>query len=44
MNFTPAVRTDTILLFAFVFFVPPGLIAGCYFAIFWAVQDRKWRS
>lgn len=38
MSFTAAVRTYTILLFAFVFFVPLGLIAGCYFAIFLAVR------
>ncbi|XP_041805165.1 melanopsin-like [Chelmon rostratus] len=37
MSFTAAVRAYTILLFTFVFFVPLGLIAGCYFAIFWAV-------
>ncbi|GAA6235094.1 melanopsin-like [Lates japonicus] len=40
MSFTATVRTYTILLFAFVFFVPLALIAGCYFAIFWAV----WRA
>ncbi|TNM97636.1 hypothetical protein fugu_013882 [Takifugu bimaculatus] len=38
MSFTAAVRSYTILLFAFVFFVPLGLIAGCYFAIFRAVR------
>ncbi|XP_070774518.1 melanopsin-like [Enoplosus armatus] len=39
MSFTAAVRAYTILLFAFVFFVPLGLIAGCYFAIFRAVRQ-----
>ncbi|XP_050925730.1 melanopsin-like [Lates calcarifer] len=38
MSFTATVRTYTILLFAFVFFVPLALIAGCYFAIFRAVR------
>ncbi|XP_070701573.1 melanopsin-like [Pempheris klunzingeri] len=38
MSFTATVRAYTILLFAFVFFIPLGLIAGCYFAIFRAVQ------
>lgn len=38
MSFTASVRTYTILLFTFVFFVPLGLIAGCYFAIFGAVK------
>lgn len=38
MSFTAAVRSYTVLLFAFVFFVPLGLIAGCYFAIFRAVR------
>lgn len=38
MSFTAAVRTYTILLFAFVFFIPLGLIAGCYFTIFQAVR------
>ncbi len=38
MSFTAAVRTYTILLFAFVFFVPLVLISGCYFAIFQAVR------
>lgn len=38
MSFTAAVRTYTILLFVFVFFVPLGLIAGCYFTIFQAVR------
>ncbi|XP_042353997.1 melanopsin-like [Plectropomus leopardus] len=40
MSFTAAVRAYTILLFAFVFFVPLSLIAGCYLAIFQAV----WRA
>ncbi|XP_040001947.1 melanopsin-like isoform X2 [Xiphias gladius] len=39
MSFTAAVRTYTILLFAFVFFVPLALIAGCYFAIFQQQQQ-----
>ncbi|XP_069575424.1 melanopsin-like [Brachyistius frenatus] len=38
MTFTAAVRTYTILLFTFVFFVPLALIGGCYFAIFQAVR------
>lgn len=38
MSFTATVRAYTILLFAFVFFIPLGLIAGCYFAIFRAVR------
>ncbi|KAM9349482.1 melanopsin-like [Symphorus nematophorus] len=42
MSFTAAVRTYTILLFAFVFFVPLGLIAACYFAIFRAVRRAGW--
>uniref|UniRef100_A0A3B5B228 Melanopsin-like n=1 Tax=Stegastes partitus TaxID=144197 RepID=A0A3B5B228_9TELE len=39
MSFTAAVRTYTILLFVFVFFVPLALIAGCYFTIFRAVRQ-----
>lgn len=42
MSFTAAVRAYTILLFAFVFFVPLGLIAGCYVAIFRAVRRAGW--
>ncbi|XP_067463124.1 melanopsin-like [Thunnus thynnus] len=38
MSFTAAVRTYTILLFAFVFFIPLGLITSCYFTIFRAVR------
>ncbi|KAM9321693.1 melanopsin-like [Pholidichthys leucotaenia] len=38
MSFTVAVRTYTLLLFAFIFFIPLALIAGCYFAIFWTVR------
>ncbi|KAM9844982.1 melanopsin-like [Aulostomus maculatus] len=38
MSFTAAVRTYTVLLFAFVFFIPLGLIGTCYFAIFRAVR------
>ncbi|XP_056247497.1 melanopsin-like [Seriola aureovittata] len=38
MSFTATVRTYTILLFAFVFFIPLALIAGCYFAIFQVVR------
>lgn len=38
MSFSAAVRSYTILLFTFVFFVPLGLIAGCYWAIFRAVR------
>uniref|UniRef100_A0A3Q0R2V2 Opsin 4.1 n=1 Tax=Amphilophus citrinellus TaxID=61819 RepID=A0A3Q0R2V2_AMPCI len=39
MSFTAAVRTYTLLLFSFVFFIPLALIAGCYFAIFRAVRQ-----
>ncbi|XP_044075547.1 melanopsin-like [Siniperca chuatsi] len=39
MSFTASVRAYTILLFTFVFFIPLGLIAGCYFAIFQAVRQ-----
>lgn len=39
MSFTAAVRTYTLLLFSFVFFIPLALIAGCYFAIFQAVRQ-----
>ncbi|XP_071769310.1 melanopsin-like [Centroberyx gerrardi] len=38
MSFTSAVRAYTILLFAFVFFIPLGVIGGCYLAIFRAVR------
>ncbi|XP_023126353.3 melanopsin [Amphiprion ocellaris] len=38
MSFTTAVRAYTVLLFAFVFFLPLAVIAGCYLAIFRAVQ------
>lgn len=38
MSFTATVRAYTILLFAFVFFVPLGLITGCYVAIFREVR------
>ena len=38
MSFSAAARSYTILLFVFVFFVPLGLIAGCYAAIFRAVR------
>lgn len=38
MSFTAAVRTYTILLFTFIFFIPLAVIAGCYFAIFRAVR------
>ncbi|CAF90276.1 unnamed protein product, partial [Tetraodon nigroviridis] len=38
MSFSAAVRSYTVLLFTFVFFVPLGLIAGCYWAIFRAVR------
>lgn len=39
MSFTAAVRTYTLLLFSFVFFIPLAVIAACYFAIFRAVQQ-----
>ncbi|XP_051809813.1 melanopsin-like [Acanthochromis polyacanthus] len=38
MSFTAAVRAYTVLLFTFVFFLPLAVIAGCYLAIFRAVQ------
>ncbi|XP_030630409.1 melanopsin-like [Chanos chanos] len=38
MTFTPSVRAYTILLFVFVFFIPLGIIAACYFAIFRAIR------
>lgn len=38
MSFSAAVRSYTVLLFVFVFFLPLGLIAGCYLAIFRAVR------
>uniref|UniRef100_H3CBM4 Rhodopsin n=1 Tax=Tetraodon nigroviridis TaxID=99883 RepID=H3CBM4_TETNG len=46
MSFSAAVRSYTVLLFTFVFFVPLGLIAGCYWAIFRAVRragrEARW--
>lgn len=41
MSFTPSVRTYTILLFVFVFFIPLGLIAACYLAIFRAIRKTR---
>ncbi|KAJ8397428.1 hypothetical protein AAFF_G00439770 [Aldrovandia affinis] len=41
MSFTPSVRAYTILLFAFVFFIPLGAIAACYLVIFQAIQTAK---
>lgn len=41
MSFTPAVRTYTILLFMFVFFIPLGIIAACYLAIFRAIRKTR---
>lgn len=38
MSFTVTVRTYTVLLFVFVFFVPLAVIAACYLAIFRAVR------
>ncbi|KAK2900845.1 hypothetical protein Q8A67_008960 [Cirrhinus molitorella] len=38
MTFTPSVRAYTILLFTFVFFIPLGIIASCYFGIFQAIR------
>ncbi|XP_062337336.1 melanopsin-like [Osmerus eperlanus] len=38
MTFTAPVRAYTILLFTFVFFIPLGVIGGCYFAIFRAIR------
>ncbi|XP_010893792.2 melanopsin-like [Esox lucius] len=37
-TFTPSVRAYTLLLFTFVFFIPLGVIGGCYLAIFRAVR------
>lgn len=39
MTFTTSVRTYTVMLFVFVFFLPLTLIAACYWAIFRAVQQ-----
>ncbi|KAF7706095.1 melanopsin-like [Silurus meridionalis] len=41
MSFTPSVRTYTILLFIFVFFIPLSIIAACYFAIFQAIRKTR---
>lgn len=41
MSFTPSVRTYTILLFIFVFFIPLSIIAGCYLAIFRAIRKTR---
>uniref|UniRef100_A0A3B5MQR6 G-protein coupled receptors family 1 profile domain-containing protein n=2 Tax=Xiphophorus couchianus TaxID=32473 RepID=A0A3B5MQR6_9TELE len=38
MSFTVTVRTYTVLLFAFVFFIPLAVIGSCYLAIFRAVR------
>ncbi|XP_043990808.1 melanopsin-like [Gambusia affinis] len=38
MSFTVTVRTYTILLFLFVFFIPLAVIGSCYLAIFRAVR------
>lgn len=38
MTFTPAVRSYTMLLFTFVFFIPLGIIIFCYFCIFRAIR------
>ncbi|KAM4521315.1 melanopsin-like [Fundulus diaphanus] len=39
MSFTVTVRTYTVLLFVFVFFVPLAVIAICYLSIFRAVRQ-----
>ncbi|XP_007229372.3 melanopsin-like [Astyanax mexicanus] len=41
MSFTPSVRAYTILLFIFVFFIPLGIIGGCYLAIFQAIRSAR---
>ncbi|XP_028832494.1 melanopsin-like [Denticeps clupeoides] len=41
MSFTPSVRAYTILLFSFVFFIPLGIIGGCYWAIFRAIRTAE---
>ncbi|XP_072312314.1 melanopsin-A-like [Eucyclogobius newberryi] len=38
MTFTPSVRSYTMLLFTFVFFIPLGVIIFCYFCIFRAIR------
>uniref|UniRef100_A0AAV2LBP4 G-protein coupled receptors family 1 profile domain-containing protein n=1 Tax=Knipowitschia caucasica TaxID=637954 RepID=A0AAV2LBP4_KNICA len=38
MTFTPLVRSYTMLLFTFVFFIPLGVIIFCYFCIFRAIR------
>lgn len=41
MSFTPSVRAYTIFLFLFVFFIPLGVIAGCYLAIFREIRQAR---
>lgn len=41
MSFTTSVRTYTILLFMFVFFIPLSIIAACYLAIFRAIRKTR---
>lgn len=41
MSFTPSVRTYTILLFMFVFFIPLSIIGACYFAMFQAIRKTR---
>ncbi|XP_028845803.1 melanopsin-A [Denticeps clupeoides] len=41
MTFTPSVRTYTMLLFCFVFFIPLAVIIYCYFFIFRAIRDTN---
>ncbi|XP_027025299.2 melanopsin-like [Tachysurus fulvidraco] len=41
MSFTPSVRTYTIFLFIFVFFIPLSIIAACYLAIFRAIRKTR---
>uniref|UniRef100_A0A673ATN9 Opsin 4b n=1 Tax=Sphaeramia orbicularis TaxID=375764 RepID=A0A673ATN9_9TELE len=38
MTFTPSVRSYTMLLFTFVFFIPLSIIIVCYFCIFRAIR------
>lgn len=39
VSFTPSVRTYTMLLFCFVFFLPLLIIIYCYIFIFKAIRE-----
>uniref|UniRef100_A0A8C9R3X1 Opsin 4 n=1 Tax=Scleropages formosus TaxID=113540 RepID=A0A8C9R3X1_SCLFO len=41
MTFSPSVRTYTMLLFTFVFFIPLFVIMYCYFFIFRAIRETN---